>query len=326
MVWDLRLEHISLLIIVYPYFTYPVNRIALTASIFTTVSIAHDRYLATKHPIHHRQQFSEPCDQKRRLLKYFIPNVIISVFINIPTFLEYDIVYAPSAIHQYLQTNNSEDTLINQNYVDELVKRYEAEYNESTSKFMDINFEDYEPWIYVSEIAFKHAFEFDRVYHWICLMLTGIIPFVMLSFFNIKLFQEVKRTGNISDQKDHKPTRESIKSIGRQFVNETSKEKQEIEMAKVLIGIVVIFLLCHFLKNTCDVVWGLSLFFPCIDSNEIAYEIGNYEIVCGLGKLLIVINSSINMIIYCFINKRFREDCLMLSKKCFCWKSESNTL
>ena len=120
MVWDLRLEHISLLIIVYPYFTYPVYSIALTTSIFTTVSISHDRYLATKYPIHHRQQLSELCDQKRHMLKYFIPIILISVLINIPTFLEYDIVYAPPAIHQYLQTNHSEDTLINQKYVDEI--------------------------------------------------------------------------------------------------------------------------------------------------------------------------------------------------------------
>ena len=79
-------------------------------------------------------------------------------------------------------------------------------------------------------------------------------------------------------------------------------------MAKVLIGIVVVFLLCHTLKNACDVIWGLSMFCPNIDVIDMAIGLGDYEIVCGAGKFLGVVNSSVNMIIYCFINKKFRQN------------------
>ena len=318
-VWNLRLEHIWVLIILYPYFTYPINNIALTASIFCTISISHDRFGAIKHPIEHRQKLKGLCERRKHLAKYLAPIILLAIFINIPTFFEFDIIYASLQIHEYLSNETMKDSLITQPYVDGLVKGLEFKYNSSAAqsqiKVSSTNADV--PWIYVSKQAFTHMYEFDRIYHWICLIMTGILPFCFLSYFNFRLYKEVKKHGNIFSLNQQKSI-DSIKSVGGQLIYEDDKTKEEFEMAKVLIGIVIIFLICHIMKNACDVVWGLSMFFPSIKVNDIAYETGKFEIIGGLGKLLVVVNSSLNMVIYGFINKRFLEEGIKHFKSCFC--------
>ena len=308
-IWNLRLENISFLILLYPYFTYPFNNIALTASIFGTIAISHDRFIGIKHPIRQRQKLKVPCERRKHLMKYLSPMIFLAVLINVPTFFEFDIVYAPSELHKYLSNETMNNGLVTQSYVNEMIESMKMKYNQSASKnhintsWTNANV----PWIYVSKQAFTHKYQFDRIYHWICLMMTGIFPFILLSYFNFRLYQEIKKHGSIFSQKQQK-YKDSIISIGGHIVNEDDKTKEEIEMAKVLIGIVIMFLLCHIMKNTCDVIWGLSMFFPNIKVNDIAYETGKFEVIGGLGKLLIVVNSSLNMVIYGFINKRFREE------------------
>ena len=318
-IMNLQLESILFLILVYPYFTYPINNIALTASIFGTVSISHDRWAAIKYPIKHRQKLKLSYERRNHLAKYLTPMILLAIFINIPTFFEFDIVYAPSEMHKYLCNETMNNGLITQSYVNELIENVTIKYKGSTSKSQNnITWSNTSvPWIYVSKQAFTHMYQFDRIYHWICLMMTGIIPFIFLSYFNFSLYHEIRKNGNSFSQKQQK-SMDSIKSVGGQSITDDDKTKEEIEMAKVLIGIVIMFLVCHIMKNTCDVIWGLSMFFPSIKVNDIAYETGKFEVIGGLGKLLIVINSSLNMVIYGFINKRFREDTLKHFKICFC--------
>jgi hypothetical protein len=61
----------------------------MTASIFMTVSIALERYIALQNPIAHRQAMNDTGAAKRRLLKYIVPVIFLSVVVNIPKFLEW---------------------------------------------------------------------------------------------------------------------------------------------------------------------------------------------------------------------------------------------
>ena len=42
-------------VLLFPYFLYPMTSISLTASIFMTVGIAHERYTAIRYPTQHRE-------------------------------------------------------------------------------------------------------------------------------------------------------------------------------------------------------------------------------------------------------------------------------
>ena len=50
--WNLGFR-IHALLVIYPYLVLPFNHIAMTASIFMTIGITHERYLATRKHIAH---------------------------------------------------------------------------------------------------------------------------------------------------------------------------------------------------------------------------------------------------------------------------------
>ena len=57
--WNVGLG-VDFLVLIYPYFTYPLNCISMTASILMTIAMAHERFLATKNPIRHNQKMKDP--------------------------------------------------------------------------------------------------------------------------------------------------------------------------------------------------------------------------------------------------------------------------
>ena len=79
--------------IIYPKFTYPISSISLTLSIFMTVGMAHERYVAIKHPITHRQRMISAKFRRLNLLKYMVSIVFCAVGFNIPKFFEAQLVW-----------------------------------------------------------------------------------------------------------------------------------------------------------------------------------------------------------------------------------------
>merc|ERR1712223_1285310 len=80
-------------VLMFPHFLYPLLQIAVTASIYMTVAIATERYIAVHYPIDYSQAINSPEACKRRLLKYVIPVILLSTLLNIPKFLESEVHY-----------------------------------------------------------------------------------------------------------------------------------------------------------------------------------------------------------------------------------------
>ena len=59
-------------ILLFPKLLYPLRIISFTASTFMTVGIAHERYIAIKQPIRHRQAMSSAKFRRINLMKYII--------------------------------------------------------------------------------------------------------------------------------------------------------------------------------------------------------------------------------------------------------------
>ena len=66
-----------------PYFFHPFRNISLTASIFMTIAIAHERYEAIRHPFTHLQKRSAML-----LIKDTSIVIFCSILINVPKFFE----------------------------------------------------------------------------------------------------------------------------------------------------------------------------------------------------------------------------------------------
>ena len=81
------------LTIIYPKFTYPISSISLTLSIFMTVGMAHERYIAIKYPITHRQRMISAKFRRINLLKYMVSIVFCAVGFNVPKFFEAELIW-----------------------------------------------------------------------------------------------------------------------------------------------------------------------------------------------------------------------------------------
>ena len=81
-------------------------------------------------------------------------------------------------------------------------------------------------------------------------------------------------------------------------MSNSAKRKDEENLSMVFVGIVTIFLLCHGLKIVLNFYDGL---FGKVGANS-AVRIAAY-----FSNFLVVLNSAINMIIYCVLNRKFRN-------------------
>ncbi|XP_040573069.1 FMRFamide receptor [Lepeophtheirus salmonis] len=76
----------------WPKFIYPLHNITFTCSLFITLSVAIERYIAVCHPflIHHRFQNSQR-SVKKRTCQYLLPTILGSILVNVPKFFEFKV-------------------------------------------------------------------------------------------------------------------------------------------------------------------------------------------------------------------------------------------
>lgn len=122
--------------------------IAMTGSVFMTVAIAMERYVAVHYPLDYNQSMNDENASLRRVLKYVVPVILFSVVFNLPKFFEGQIAW-----------NHDSDPPTPEIQVTEL--RLNRDYM-----------------LYYNNI--------------LRLVVLGILPFVMLVFFNTKIYSDVK--------------------------------------------------------------------------------------------------------------------------------------
>nr|XP_040571530.1 FMRFamide receptor-like isoform X2 [Lepeophtheirus salmonis] len=272
----------------FPYLLYPVLSVAMTASVFMTVGIALERYIAVHYPIDYSQAINSQEACKKRLLRYVIPVTLLSLIFNIPKIFEAE-VYDEINIAQYNETH-------------EQVEYYKAIRTTELRKNPDYV-------IYYN--------------NWVRLMVIGIVPFFLLIYFNYKIYQDVK---------DRNITRQRRTSTHTSSANQQTRRKQEDNLAIVFMGIVLVFLVCHFPRLF------LSMY-ECIVIREafICQKKGLHSfpvwllLTSGFSHVLLVINSSVNMFLYIFLNESFRKHFVamfqtpkgLLNCNCTCLRKEA---
>ena len=84
-------------ILMYPYLLRPLTKVSLTSSIFMTIAIAYERYVAIKRPILHRQSLTSRRFRRRNLMKYIFCVIACAVLLNVPIWLESEIQWKHKA-------------------------------------------------------------------------------------------------------------------------------------------------------------------------------------------------------------------------------------
>lgn len=147
--------HTVLYHLMYPHFLYPATNIALAASIFFTVSLGLERYVAVCFPLVHRD-LAYTYSVSMRVAAYAVPVVVLSVAVNIPKFLETRVVI-----------ERTQDPHTGQN-----VTNYSFDVTELRDNPVYIKF--------YMNLALT--------------VILGIAPFVALIFFNIKIYLRFLQT------------------------------------------------------------------------------------------------------------------------------------
>jgi hypothetical protein len=223
-------------------FVFPVRSIAMTGSIYMTLVLAFERYLATSHPITY-QRFSSGSIYIGYLKWYLLcvlPVTLFSILFNVPSFFEFSVSY------------------------------YEDFNSNSTAT---------EHYLTPTELRLNHSYV-TYYTNYGKLFFTGIVPFLGLLFFNIMVFLQMKKLMRFSDQ---------------------SRSQKEYELARVLVVIVLVFLICHIPRL------GLNLYESIYSEMPEMFPTIWMMVCLAINKLFLAINSSVNVVIYGCLNKKFRS-------------------
>ena len=142
-------------IMLFPHVLYPFNQIAITGSIFMTVAIAWERYIAVHYPLDYNQAMNDEHAMRKRVLKYVAPVSFLALAFNVVKFFEARLSWEAVAA-----VNATDPSAV-----------------------------DFEPRLEVAEVRTHPAY--SAYNNWSRLLVLGIFPFFLLVFFNTKIYKDI---------------------------------------------------------------------------------------------------------------------------------------
>ena len=127
------------------------------------------------------------------------------------------------------------------------------------------------------------------------LIVQGFLPLISLTFWNCSI---------------HRRIRKSTERL-KENLDATERTKTEDDLARVLTGIVFTFLICHSLRIILDFHEAIVIKHvqKCNSIGKNGLALWTY-LAMQFSNIFLVVNSSVNMIIYCWINPNFRKQLL----------------
>jgi len=198
--------HSRFYIILFPYFLYPLEMIAMTGSILLTVAIAIERYTAVHYPISYRQTMKNANAMKKRVATYLIPVTIICIGFNVTKFLEMS--YVCNDLDKIKRLNvtsfdSSNETLINYTgYSDEYAN--DIEYNNSSLSTNEVSGIEQkndtscdkttkEPEYEITVTEFRKNPSYAIHFNWFRFISIGVIPFILLVYLNAQIYSDLHK-------------------------------------------------------------------------------------------------------------------------------------
>ena len=283
---------------------YPIRKISMCFSIYMTVVLSLERFLAVTYPIRHRNSRIGRT-WIGQFIRYVSPAFAVSGLIfGLPLFFAFKMeeVTQPQ-LDRTSRVNSSSKTLL---------------IAETDVSFEDINTEQVlyclSPW-----------WRLDKMYILVFInittfVVTGVIPFFLLFVLNCKIYYTIRYATKTKQNITY-----SFSTLSKvEKKQETEDKKNEILQSMVLFGIIISFFVCHILR----VVLNLE---EMIYFEELT-TIQNQGLECigvqfwaaiarDLSHFLLQVNSSINLFIYGCLSKRFKK---AIKTKVFGCKIEDN--
>ena len=299
---------------IFVIFLYPLRSVVMCCSIYLTIMLALERYHALAKPqVSHRK--GSLCRaqhtlknyfkaHRMRVIKYVGPIIVLATLFYIPKLFELYLENYEICEEKNITTNLTGSKQENESYFSTEGKNL----NQSIFINEKISYEPEHTCWYESQVKVAELRDNDAYILWYVnvtnLLLTAIIPLTALAVLNFKIFRKLKEY--VSRQPSSKRSNVDDSSpVPRKLIR---KEKDVIQQTMVLFAIVILFLLFHILRILLNIEELSSL----LNINEAKKE--NCEwlpfwtlVAVPISHTLLQINSSINLFIYCFCNKSFRN-------------------
>ena len=283
---------------------YPVRKISMCFSIYMTVVLSLERFLAVTYPIRHRNR-SIGRTWIGQFIRYVSPAFLVSGLIfGLPLFFAFK-------MEKVKQLHPERTSVINFSNKSLITAERDV-------SFEDINTEQVlyclSPW-----------WRLDKMYILVFInittfVVTGVIPFLLLFVLNCNIYYRIRYATKTKQNITY-----SFSTLSKvEKKQETEDKKNEILQSMVLFGIIISFFVCHILR----VVLNLE---EMIYFEELT-TIQNQGLECigvqfwaaiarDLSHFLLQVNSSINLFIYGCLSKRFKK---AIKTKVFGCKIEDN--
>ena len=134
----------------------------------------------------------------------------------------------------------------------------------------------------------------------------GLIPLTLISYYNYNVYQGMKLRTKIAEDRQRKISTMSNKE----------RAAHEHDSAKVLGGIVLLFMICHSLRlflNFYEMIF-IQHVLDCIKNKKSGFPKW-FFITKSLSALMLILNSSVNVIIYGAFHSAARSQILMYKGK-----------
>ena len=307
----------------------PFRYISMCCSIYMTLVLTFERYLAVVRPIRHRNRFIGSSHGKR-LIKYVSPVVILSIIFCTPQFFALD--FAEYEVYDATITTTMRDedhikrmgnmtsgvaTNATMGYAD-----FRTSINDSAikvSNFTDAISPKMEPQMMYclqpSDIMFNRNYVlwYKNVAN---LIITGTIPFFLLAFFNYKIYLTTRAAlqtreelflaveSSTTNPASHKTTvttningttphcnfnRSSLFNRIEEGENKEQKN-EEHSQATVLLGIVIAFFICHVLR----IVLNVEEIVTFEELNRVREEADEFDEICSGVQLWTMLTNDVS--------------------------------
>ena len=260
--------------LLFPKILFPLRAIMFYNSIFMTVAISLERYIAVTRPISlHLQMRDDKKAQVLRFLKYLVPVFVISVIATMPTFFELDANY-----------NNATQVF---------------EYDETIHK----NTPEYQiDYIGITTIICTTLIPFATILY--------LNTSTYRTIFTKRKNQAVVNNGtqNINDGSN------DSQFLRRHIASNEGKQAQEEKLFVIFFFSSVLFLVCHFPRFILDfynTLYRKEIRF-CAKAGFLDPPLWVWYLFY-FHYFLVIINSSLNSAIYCLFSSKYRiqvEKCL----------------
>ena len=293
----------------------PLLQVALTGSIYCTVSISIERYMTVCHPFF-------VAAHKWPAQRTIIPIIVFSILYNVPHFFEFETIYGPvknNRTNLELNNTNQVESIENQNEmihklklndsfvsdIDTIAKVSETERSTKNNSFFfneDVQFE----YQVKSSSLRKNRYYYTIYIIGLNLLVNGVLPFTIIFILNILLHNQLKQIIPIDPCHSTRESFASMSAMGNNHGHQNSMPQinfSEIVLAKISIIIAAVFLTFH------SVRWIPNIFEltqrKLSDMEEIHWPKW-IQTVTTISHFLILLNSSVNYYIYAFTHNKTR--------------------